>query len=310
MYLSWLLIDVGDNPDRPRPGRLWLRNLYHVHQRLCMAFPSAARVRDDPKFLQPFTDDNFPSLRNPHAAPEQQRHSFLFRIDNRIRDNCPSTIILVQSDQRPNWDYAFGLKPGLVDPRTGKPIGNAGHLLAAPPATREFAPVFSAGQELRFRIRVNLSKKSRTGKEGRDLRRPREGTDAHGRQRDQSKRVALTWNSEEGQQPGPVIREWFEKKVWVKPSEDSDRVQTFKLCDCNVLQLGWVVGYKPKVKDAKAESANGDDGDSARQMKFRSALLEGTLVVKDASAFAKVIASGIGSAKAFGFGLLSVAPVS
>ncbi len=40
MYLSSLLIDVGDNPDRPRPGRLWLRNLYHVHQRLCMAFPS------------------------------------------------------------------------------------------------------------------------------------------------------------------------------------------------------------------------------------------------------------------------------
>ena len=45
MYLSCLLIDVGDNPDRPRPGRLWLRNLYHVHQRLCMAFPSARKTR-------------------------------------------------------------------------------------------------------------------------------------------------------------------------------------------------------------------------------------------------------------------------
>ena len=42
VYLSRLMIDIGNDPTRERPGRLWLRNLYHVHQRLCMAFPSAA----------------------------------------------------------------------------------------------------------------------------------------------------------------------------------------------------------------------------------------------------------------------------
>ena len=59
MYLSCLLINVGDNPDHPRPGRLWLRNLYHVHQRLCMAFPSASRKADDPDFLRPFKPEDF-----------------------------------------------------------------------------------------------------------------------------------------------------------------------------------------------------------------------------------------------------------
>jgi hypothetical protein len=53
MYLSHLMIEVGSDPDRPRPGRLWLRNMYHVHQRLCMAFlpPVSKKNKDDPEFL-------------------------------------------------------------------------------------------------------------------------------------------------------------------------------------------------------------------------------------------------------------------
>jgi len=307
MYLSCLLIDVGENPDRPRPGRLWLRNIYHVHQRLCMAFPSQARAKVDPTFLQPFKADDFPLLRNPNAVPENPRHSFLFRIDNSIKDDCPRTMILVQSDQRPNWDYAFGLKPGLVDPLTGKPIGNAGHLLAAPPEFKNDDRTFHAGEELRFRIRVNLSKKSKESERVGDLRKLREGTDANGRPKSQSKRVALTWKSEEGERPEGVIQEWFARKAWIKLGEESDRVQAFTLCKFNVVHLGWVVGYRPRAKYANAECEDDDDGHSARQMRFRSALLEGTLLVTDALSFAKAIASGIGSAKGFGFGLLSVA---
>lgn len=64
MYISCLLINVGDNPDRPRPGRLWLRNLYHVHQRLCMAFPSDPRKTSDPHFLSPYTPSDFPEQRH------------------------------------------------------------------------------------------------------------------------------------------------------------------------------------------------------------------------------------------------------
>ncbi len=72
MYLSLLLIDVGNNPDRPRPGRLWLRNVYHVHQRLCMAFPTDQQRACDPGFLRPYAPDGF--------APSR----FLFRIDHAV----------------------------------------------------------------------------------------------------------------------------------------------------------------------------------------------------------------------------------
>jgi len=289
MYLSTLLIDVGTNPDRPRPGRLWLRNLYHVHQRLCMAFPSQAREKDDPNFLHPFKECDFPLLRNPNAVPADPRHSFLFRIDNSIKDNIPRTIIIVQSEERPNWDYAFGLKPGLIDPRTNRPIGNAGHFLAAPPQVREYNTTFAEGGEFQFRIRVNLSKKSKKSKDGTDLRKHREGTDGKGRQKDQSKRVSLTWNEEKKQKPEDVIIPWFANKGMVTLKGEMEKRQAFQLHSCNVLNLGWVVANKPD-----------------RRMKFRSALIEGTLTVNDAPAFKQAIETGLGSGKAFGFGLLSL----
>ena len=52
MYHSVLLVNVGADPNRLRPGRLWVRNLYRIHQRLCMAFPDDPRRRHDPAFLQ------------------------------------------------------------------------------------------------------------------------------------------------------------------------------------------------------------------------------------------------------------------
>src|SRR5436190_21766487 len=70
MYHSHLLINVGDNPDRPdwNISRRWLRNLYRVHQRLCMAFPSAAPRRDDwparqEAYCAPFASANLPHQR-------------------------------------------------------------------------------------------------------------------------------------------------------------------------------------------------------------------------------------------------------
>ena len=50
--------------------------------------------------------------------------------------------------------------------------------------------------------------------------------------------------------------------------------------------------------------------DPAKGQRLRSARFDGILEVTDPAAFAATIAAGIGPAKAFGFGLLSVAPVS
>ncbi len=249
MYLSHLLINVGDNPDRPRPGRLWLRNVYHVHQRLWMAFPTEAQRTADPEFLAPFNPKGF-------AAPR-----FLFRVDNSVERNCPRAVIVVLSGSEPNWRYAFQ---------------NARTFLAAEAETREYSPTFATGQEFCFRIRVNLSKKSVK------YRKTGEKTDTEGRPRTQGKRIALTW--EKDQRPDEVIVPWFARKG---PRNG------FELRKCEVIQIGWVNAFRP----GKGE-----------RMKFRSALLEGIFAVKDEKALADAIAAGIGSAKAFGFGLLSVAP--
>jgi len=270
MYLSCLLFDVGSNPDRPRPGRLWLRNLYHVHQRLCMAFPSASRKSGDRDFLQPYKPEDF---------GEKQVHvergadsGFLFRIDPQPGGRV---VILVQSNSavKPDWDYAFHNARFLLNP------------LAAPPQVEEFDPRFAKGQRLRFRIRVNLSKKVKTSTNGVDLTRTREGTDKQGRPKAQSKRVALTWDKD--QNPDDVIREWFA----AKGDQGGFQVEAFR-----VLQIGWGAGNRSDSRPA---------GD---RMKFRSALLEGTLTVKDADSFRETIVGGIGHGKAFGFGLLSLAP--
>jgi len=143
MYLSTLLINVGSNPDRPRPGRLWLRNLYHVHQRLCMAFPSASRKSEDADFLKPFKPEDF-GAKQIHVVREADA-GFLFRIDPQPGGGV---VILVQSAAKPDWEYAFH---------------NAGYLLAAAPEVKLFDPHFKVGQMLRFRVLANPTKRIRKG---------------------------------------------------------------------------------------------------------------------------------------------------
>ena len=265
MYLSHLMIDIGDNPDRPRPGRAWLRNVYHVHQRLCMGFPTAGRKERDPEFLQPFDEADFPMLNKAKESAGDCRPSFLFRIDASVSDTAPRVMILVQSTEKPDWEYAFQNAP----------------LLAAAPETREYNPAFETGNRLRFRVCMNLSRKAQTAKDGTFIGKRSERVDGAGRQKSQGKRVAVILDGD--RDPEQTVREWFTGKAARAGFEvDVLRLQS----------LGWLIGKKPN---------NGT-------MKFRSALLEGTLVVTDAAAFSQTLAKGIGSAKAFGFGLLSVKP--
>lgn len=139
MYMSYLLVDVGGNPDRPRPGRLWLRNLYHVHQRLCMAFPSAERKSADEAFLKPFKPEEFAA--GHVRVTRGQDVGFLFRLDPQPGGRA---VILVQSALEPDWDYAFH---------------NAGYLLAAPPEARASDDRFEEGQRLQFRLLANPTRR-------------------------------------------------------------------------------------------------------------------------------------------------------
>ncbi len=147
MHHSHLLINLGDNPDRPdwRNCRRWLRNVYRVHQRLCMAFPSTARVVADPDFLAPFVPEEFADVK----VARSQDHGFLFRVDPLSGSRA---MIVVQSAREPDWSYAFR---------------NAEYFLAGPPQTQPFDPRFQPGQRLGFRLLANPVRK--VGKNSVDL---------------------------------------------------------------------------------------------------------------------------------------------
>ncbi len=250
MYLSSLLIDLGDNPDRPRPGRLWLRNLYRVHQRLCMAFPSADRISGDADFLKPFKPDDFG---NGQVHVRRKADSgFLFRIDPCLNGRA---VIIVQSAVEPNWEYAFQ---------------NAGYLLAAPPEVKSFDPDFTKGQRLRFRLVANptrrLSKNS-LGADGQPLKGEK-------------------WIGKRVPVPTDQLVEWLARRAG--PAGFSIEK------GAAAIQPGYI--YMNKSRDDKGQ-------------RLRSVRYEGILEVTDPAAFKETLIRGIGPGKAFGFGLLSVAPL-
>lgn len=277
MYLSCLLIDVGDNPDRPRPGRLWLRNLYHVHQRLAMAFPSPKRRETDADFLQPYAPEDFPEQR--HIAdqrkdtvdPEKLKHvhaprnaesGFLFRIEPQSGGRV---VILVLSAIEPKWDYAFH---------------NADYLLAAPPSEPCRLHIsLSLGARFRFRLTANPTKKTGTVRKSERLAMKERGTKEpkrHGRRVPVRPEACGQWLARQGELHGFRLVEPLEKTLHTA--------------------AGYV--YVNKTRDP------------SKGQRLKSVSYEGLLEIVNVERFRQALLAGIGPAKAFGFGLLSVAPLS
>lgn len=255
MYLSHLLIDVGTNPDRPRPGRLWLRNRYHVHQRLCMAFPSASRKSNDEDFLKPFKSKDFG---DGQVHVERAADSgFLFRIDPHPNGRA---VILVQSAVKPDWGYAFH---------------NAGYLLAAPPEVRQFDPRFARNQRLRFRLVANPTRR---------LSRNSPGV----KKESIGKRVPV---------PTDQLLDWLTRRA----ESGGCSVEA----DLTTIEPGYMYFKKSsKKRNARPEWERKDE-----KSRLRSVCYDGVLTVIDPERFRSALIHGIGPAKAFGFGLLSIAPV-
>jgi CRISPR system Cascade subunit CasE len=245
MYLSSLLIDLGNNPDRPHPGKSWLRNLYHVHQRLCMAFPSVFRKADDVDFLKPFSADDFG---NSHVHVERTLDSgFLYRIDPLHNGRA---MIVVQSATKPDWGYAFH---------------NAGFLLASSPEVKSFEPRILKGQLLQFRLAANPTR--RLSRNSPDVKEKSIG-----------KRVPV---------PTDKLINWLARQA------ESAGFSIDK--DSTISQPSYV--YVNKKQNGEGQ-------------RLRYVLFEGLLRVADPDALQRTLIRGIGSCKAFGFGLLSLAPFS
>ncbi len=148
----------------------------------------------------------------------------------------------------------------------------------ANPACKQISPLLERlrqGQPLRFRLRANPTKKveTKTGEDGR---------------RRNGRRVKLT--SEED------WRNWLIRKA----ESGGFRVLTVRghsdFMEAQIADHG-------KVKGDRAAS----DGKS-KELTFGSILFDGRLEIVDPERFAATVDSGIGSGKAYGFGLLSFAP--
>jgi CRISPR system Cascade subunit CasE len=268
VFLSYLLIDTAADPARLRPGRSWVRQPYRVHQRLCMAFPDGRRRVEDPHFLAPFNPSDF--AQHVHT-PRKADAGFLFRIDP-LSGVVPSRHgISVQSAIKPDWDYAFH---------------NAPEFLAAKPMVNPFNPSFAPDERLRFRLRANPTKKVASLSKADRLTgaRERDGNTKNGR------RLALlredeqvAWLLHKGEQGGFRI-----PGEWVAADNDH-RAPNFRV---DVIPEGW-------VRCGKDGHADG---------RFYAVRFEGVLEVTDPDQFLRTVVDGIGSAKGFGFGLLSLAP--
>lgn len=148
--------------------------------------------------------------------------------------------------------------------------------LAQPAVTKDAGALYDqvrSGMELRFRLRANPVKRIRD-------------RDTTQEERWRGKRVDL--RSEEDQIA------WLRRKG---------------------VQAGFallMVKAQPQVADTQVAARSVVHGfrNDTKQMTFRSALFEGRLRVTDAEAFRRALEHGIGSGKAYGFGLLSIAPES
>lgn len=280
MYLSLLRVNV-DN----RRGKQWLGSTYRVHQRLWMAFPDKKRRKDDPFFLGPWDG---PPLAEP--KPERCDAGFLYRIE---RDGHPR--ILAQSVQKPDWEYAFQ---------------NARHLLADEPRMREFDPTPRHDETYRFRLLANVvNPRSVPHPDGR-MRTTRSGLTIRRRKR-----------TEIPVFPGPIpdplptvpterrqvlLARWDPWREWLKRMAND---RGFRVIDTSseresslLMEAVHVVVRNP------GRGRGGSNQDKPTRKRYNAGLFEGRLVCTDPQLLRSAIINGIGHAKAFGFGLLSIAP--
>lgn len=178
-------------------------------------------------------------------------------------------ILLVQSNLKPDWN---ALPPGyLLDSSEENP--------ACKPVHEKYAAL-QDGQHLLFRLRANPTRRVHS-------RNEREHTTKfHG------KRVDI--RGEEAQ------IEWLQRKAQTNGFELGEVRINLDVLNLRTMPEGRITGRR-KVS-TQAESSN------PLRLTFGSVLFEGELRVTDVELFRNVLVEGIGSGKAYGFGLLSLAP--
>lgn len=205
------------------------------------------------------------------VAAEKPREALgvLFRLD-KTQDG--RLTLLVQSEAPPDWT---SLPPGyLMAPQAFDDEGPNPAIKVVDDAY----PNIVEGRTLRFRMRANPTRKidTKTGPDG----KKRNG-----------RRVPLLTSEE--------------RLSWLKRKAEQHGFAVVEAEFSNG-------GSSSAVIDVTEGRATGGrlspDGKEKAALSFGSVVFEGTLVVRSRADFIGALRAGIGSGKAFGFGLLSVAP--
>lgn len=210
----------------------------------------------------------------------RERFGILFRLETQPRSGIPQ--LLVQSAVEPDWSHLPDdyLLPG--DPLAGE----------ANPDSKRIDQRYAAlapGAEYIFRLRANPTR--RLASEPPGSGRP-------------GKRVELRTEEE--------LHWWLGRKA----ADGGFAVLTVRArADEGAARLAAIyaeappaAGLVPDVRATPGNKVTGWKEGRTTKLVFGSILFEGRLRVTDAEAFRGTLARGIGSGKAYGFGLLSIAP--
>lgn len=220
----------------------------------------------------------FPRASDDAKAKARDEFGVLFRADVDDRRSETEVKVYAQSLVKPDWSFLDDLDDYLLAD-------------AAPPnpackCITEVCRGFREGQVLSFRLRANPTKRIAEAIKGdNELKGKRVGLLCEEEQ--------LAWLLRKSQErekgkPGGFA-------VLMKEVEDQGG-QTRQIAQVNICPEG-------KKRGRKRE------GSSSHETTHLAVLFEGLLRITDADAFRHTLAGGIGPAKAYGFGLLSVAPV-
>lgn len=223
----------------------------------------------DPYELHRTVFHGFPTGKVDLARDEAEASGVLYRIDVHSQNKLP--ILLVQSQVMPNWQF-LQQEPYQQYLLSLDPYQEQGN-----PAVKERNFTFTEGQRLSFRLRANPTMRlsAGTGHKG--------------------KRIGIY--DEEKQ------RKWLNKKA----QQGGFQIMRAEICAGDKVQWEELRDISQQKRQAYQQNP------TTEKPPPKTGLLEiqfdGILQVTDPTLFLAAIRSGIGSGKAFGFGLLSVAAV-
>ncbi len=219
----------------------------------------------------------FPQASGEAGTKARDEYSMLFRTE--AEDSHGRVIVFVQSLIEPKWSFLDGLN-GYLRVDTEMPRHECKDIM---PAYRGI----KNGQVLWFRLRANPTK--RVAKEGDPMKGKRVELM---REEDQ-----IDWLMRKGSGKNKATTGGFDLLVREVAEPGGEMRLVPYVTACSEGKQVWRKKGKPGA--ARAHTTT-----------HLSVLFEGLLRVTDTEAFLETLVRGIGAGKAFGFGLLSVAPIS